>query len=370
MRKVKTGDPMRIPAAAYNRMVDAARAQRESGTLSRPGAAGAQRRTGIVLAHNASGEAASRRGLCEISDTGETAGQVEFVKPGGAGGVELYGVLVDSIPAGSIGRVAISGGPWDVTYAAGAVGDLLGAQDGAWLANVGEVLKIVRGTVDGVVVCFFVHSWADGGSYEPANSKIVNEVGADSKVIFRDEYNGSWSTVSDSFALYKFDTPVVVSADCHACAYARTYLLPQASCRLGPAVGEVEIKSRFHFAALIEDFDYDTLDRAGLEALTMRERPTMFAASAADKGLTPYATDLEAKGGGGSPTLTLSAMSCDIKPGDTVYGFALYWHDSFYAQVGTAITNAYREMDLSPGLGGTRIPAIAMHVWKSVYTEH
>jgi len=159
MKKVQPGDPLRIPAQTYNRFIDAARAA-EIRNIALRGVRGQGLPMGIVLAYNASGENAPWRGICEVSNTGETGAQVEFVKPGHEDGVGIYGVILEPIASGEIGRVALSGGPWEVAVDGAQAGDQLGPTDGAWTPTNGNLLHVVRGSVDGVACCFFVGAGA------------------------------------------------------------------------------------------------------------------------------------------------------------------------------------------------------------------
>ena len=155
MKKARPGDALRIPASTYNRFIDAARAA-EARAIALRGKHGESLPTGVVVAYNASGEAAPWRGVCEISDTGETSAQVEFVKPGHEDGVGVYGILLEPIGDGKMGRIALSGGPWEVAIAGAVTGDQLGPDDGEWTPTAGNLLHVVRASVDGVTYCFFV----------------------------------------------------------------------------------------------------------------------------------------------------------------------------------------------------------------------
>ena len=110
--RCRTGDPLRIPAQAYNSFIDAARARRESAHVFTRTPGGAGLPGGTVMAFNAGGEDAPMHGLVEFTPTGQTQRQVEFVKPGAPGGAGVYGIAVEPVPSGAMGVVACSGGPW------------------------------------------------------------------------------------------------------------------------------------------------------------------------------------------------------------------------------------------------------------------
>jgi len=138
LRKVRTGEPLRIPARTYNRFIDAARAQQEGRRLFGPGQPGAAELLGIAPACNASDEDAPMHAVVELAPRSQTQGQIEFVRPGGEGGTGLYAATAEPIPAGAIGRIALSAGPHTVLVAEGespSCGDLLGPVAGEWTAS-------------------------------------------------------------------------------------------------------------------------------------------------------------------------------------------------------------------------------------------
>lgn len=161
-KRVGPGEGLgRIPTEAYNGMLDAAEANRAGGATERPG----ERRSrplpsGVCHAYNASGEQAPWRGICELAGTSNTAAQVEFVQPGQADGVGQYGVLLEPVGPGSMGRVALSGGPWPV-QAAGTVSDFpagapLTPDAGSWYPRAGvgplRAVKQAQDADSGVIV--------------------------------------------------------------------------------------------------------------------------------------------------------------------------------------------------------------------------
>jgi hypothetical protein len=136
----------RLPHENLNAYNDAVRQVSESRRQMADVVGGITSKANTVHAYNASGEDAPWRGICEISDTSNTTAQVEFVKPGGDGGVGQYGILLEPIKAGSIGRIAISGGLWevDVSTITVNVGDTIGASDGSFDPGSGRVFEVVQ----------------------------------------------------------------------------------------------------------------------------------------------------------------------------------------------------------------------------------
>ena len=98
LKKVRRGEPLRIPARAYNSFIDAARAQRESAHVFTRMPGPGDLPGGTVMAFNAAGEDAPMHGLVELKPTGQTQRQVEFVKPGASGGAGVHGIAVEPVP--------------------------------------------------------------------------------------------------------------------------------------------------------------------------------------------------------------------------------------------------------------------------------
>ena len=153
MKKVRSGDRLRIPAGTYNRFIDAARVQRETGTLFRPGAGGVALSGGVALAYNSSGEDCHARAIVELRSLENTQAQIEFVASGDESGCGVYAITLDPIPADRFGRIAVSGGPWELAVggapiAAGQQISPAGSAKPQWEA--------LQHSVDGIVVVRFL----------------------------------------------------------------------------------------------------------------------------------------------------------------------------------------------------------------------
>jgi hypothetical protein len=111
----------RLPHENLNAYNDAVRQVSESRRQMADVVGGITSKANTVHAYNASGEDAPWRGICEISDTSNTT-------------------------AGSIGRIAISGGLWevDVSTITVNVGDTIGASDGSFDPGSGRVFEVVQ----------------------------------------------------------------------------------------------------------------------------------------------------------------------------------------------------------------------------------
>jgi len=175
LKKVRPGDPLHIPAEAYNRFIDAARAVRGPGI--RPGASSPGPPSGVALACNASGINAPMGAAVELAPRSETQAQIEFVRPGQDGGAGVYGIACEPIPAGRIGRIAVSGGPYKLRCHSDSIstGSPLGAQEGEWYASEVEGPKtwvalsdqdengyarvVFSGDVGGLVFCLNRSDW-------------------------------------------------------------------------------------------------------------------------------------------------------------------------------------------------------------------
>jgi len=118
MKKVSTGDPLRIPAQAYNAFIDAARdfQQRTSGISQQvtPG----YRSTGIILVKNASGENADRCAALGLDSPlfGPSDNLDEFKNRFCLSAVSLtsdhkgkFCILLQPLAAGAIGLACVAG---------------------------------------------------------------------------------------------------------------------------------------------------------------------------------------------------------------------------------------------------------------------
>jgi hypothetical protein len=155
LRKVRPGDPLRVPAQAWNAIVDAVRAQRESrhtfGRTPRPDVA----RANIAHAYNASGQTAPLHGVVDLVAPSHTESQLEFVKPGSGSGA--YGITFEPIAPGAIGLVALSGGVYEALVSGDAApGDRLKPVTGTWQLEKGSgVFQAVADPKDGLVRVVF-----------------------------------------------------------------------------------------------------------------------------------------------------------------------------------------------------------------------
>ena len=157
LSKVQPGDPLEIPAGRANAWTEAARAHREEDTRTARPKKTRSGPAGVVDSHNAGDEVAPMHGVVQVCDQDATQRQVEVCRPGEYDGAAQYGVTVESIPSGSIGRIALSGGPWAVQVA-GSVspGDTVGPVDGQWEAGTdGDALDVCRADVDGEAMVRF-----------------------------------------------------------------------------------------------------------------------------------------------------------------------------------------------------------------------
>jgi len=159
LKKVKPGDPLRIPAAAYNRFIDAARALQ--GPAIKPGTRGFNLPAGIVPACNASGIDAPMGAAVELAPRSETQAQVEFVRPGQDRGAGVHGIACEPISPGRMGRVAVSGGPHRVILGEGdapTCGQKVGPVAGTWTASTAgtpKVWTVVADPADSIATVVF-----------------------------------------------------------------------------------------------------------------------------------------------------------------------------------------------------------------------
>ena len=158
-KKVRPGDPLRIPARFHNAAVDAVRALAEGRALFRRENAPAFTRSAVANAYNADASAVPLYGVVEIAVAATTQEQIECAKPGHASGQAFYGIALESIPSGSIGRIAIAGGPWSILAASSVeVGETLGPKDGQWTADPGETAawEVLRRDLSGIAQVRFL----------------------------------------------------------------------------------------------------------------------------------------------------------------------------------------------------------------------
>jgi len=170
LRKVKSGDPLVIPAATFNTFVDAARnylqRRQSQGGRATPSA----RDSGIVLAKNATGYDQDRFDVLGVdspvitptdnADEFKNRVTIDGVTPTEASHWGAFAILLEPVASGEIGRACVSGicpvkvYVTDTTHAFADVSDgqagyLAGAETGAaqilWReTGTGEVWAIVR----------------------------------------------------------------------------------------------------------------------------------------------------------------------------------------------------------------------------------
>ncbi len=118
LRKVKSGDPFKMPAATFNAFVDAARAHRQRQQASSQQPKPAERHSGIVLVRNDSGAGRDRFDVLGIaSPIFSPASDVDAFKNQPAlscvtpadDHVGKFVILLEPLAAGAIGRAMASG---------------------------------------------------------------------------------------------------------------------------------------------------------------------------------------------------------------------------------------------------------------------
>jgi hypothetical protein len=119
LKKVQSGDKLRIPAAAYNAFVDTAMDMRRRQQGQEQGATPEQRQTGIILIRNDSGEDRARFDVLGVQSTvvSPTDNLDAFkskvvlagVKPTEADHKGRFVVLLEPISTGKIGRAVAAG---------------------------------------------------------------------------------------------------------------------------------------------------------------------------------------------------------------------------------------------------------------------
>lgn len=203
-RRVQSGETFQMRAAAYNAMLDAADQARAVPAMPSQIASTTSASEPKLVAYNASDYNAPRGGIVELRARGDTVAQVEFVRPGDEGGLDVWGIAIDPIPAGRMGRIVLAGGRWRFLAADAAVGDRFGAADGSWIAvkDVAGPLVVARESIGGVAEGFF--------SRLPVNDLYYHEISAHKRMTL-----GSppvwwlyWNEPSpEAFELYRFASP-------------------------------------------------------------------------------------------------------------------------------------------------------------------
>jgi hypothetical protein len=171
LKKVKPGDPLRIPARTYNRLIDAVRAQHEGRPLFGRMPASDAPRANVAYAHNASGQAAPMHGVVDLVAPSHTESQLEFVAPDDGSGT--HGIALEPIAPGALGLVALSGGVYEAMVSGDAApGDRLKPANGSWQLEKGPgVFQAVADPKDGLVRVVF----ASGVIYDAGRHILIFE---------------------------------------------------------------------------------------------------------------------------------------------------------------------------------------------------
>jgi len=129
-KRIMPEQPLRFPAKMMNAMLEGIRARASERHGFRVTPKWNRLPAGVVLARNVSSGVAPRYGVCRLIETlGPNKDLWRFDKASTWSGI---GILLEPVPAGYIGRVAWSGGPWRAKVpAAAATGAYLRAKDSA-----------------------------------------------------------------------------------------------------------------------------------------------------------------------------------------------------------------------------------------------
>jgi hypothetical protein len=277
-RRVRSGETFHVPARAYNEMLDAADEARAVKALPGHIAATTSPANAILLAYNASDYNAPRGAMVELRARGDTVAQIEFVRPGDDGGLDIYGVAVDPIPEGKMGRVAFSGGPWRVLAPVAVVGDTLGAVEGAWTAGVvgNGPLTVVRESIGGVAAAFFSRA-----------GTLYHEVAAH-KRLTTGTPGGQWlywdHRGNQAFEVYKLAAPCSLIKGIEVGIISSSWVFEFYDQWNGPLLLRAE--------AITEDFDLDALTFTQYLALS-RQQETLWGVSHDNDGSTTSTDTLQ-----------------------------------------------------------------------------
>ncbi len=107
------GNQTKIPVREWNMVADATNHYQRLIESTGTGTADAGLPTGVVLAANDSGEACPWRGVVAIK-TGTGVCKVRFGKPSSTEESGVYGIALEPIANGKLGRVALASGPWEL----------------------------------------------------------------------------------------------------------------------------------------------------------------------------------------------------------------------------------------------------------------
>jgi len=266
LKKVRPGDPLKVPAGAYNAFVDAALAHRQAGPGVRRGARLTEATAGCVTAYNASGEDAPWGGVVELR-VPQLYEHEEFVKPGHADGVGVYAVALAPIASGTWERVAVTGGPWRLAVSGSPEpGETVGQTAGAWTAGSGTTWTVSRAVASGVIEAFFSRR----GVFSGTPSFAYLDVGAGAKHLGEIKAKRRWTGADASAEVWRgivqFESAASLASQARWALMgdgrSMTILLePEGS---GHFWGYVPI----YVAVITESFDLATDSYAALAALT------------------------------------------------------------------------------------------------------
>lgn len=184
--------------------------------------------------------------------------------------------------------------------------------------------------------------------YTPKYARCLQEHGSASYVLYEQEYSsGSWSTIKDTLGVWKFEVPILLCEGERGLVTFEDEYWSQIMFDRSTGEGTArDIRAAGKFCVLLEDFNINTITRAGLEALTSADSQYLWWASS---GATPT-TDLDAwwKGlGVGDPSANYNVWHAYSETYDKVYGAALFSNDGWNTYVGTPDETAIRRLMLA-----------------------
>ena len=257
-RRVRAGETFHFPARVYNEMLDAADAARAVATIPSQIAATEDASKEIRIAYNASDYGNAPRGaIVELCARTHTIAQIEFVRPGEAAGLGVYGILLEPIPEGRMGKMAFAGGAWKLLAEGAAVGDRFGAVDGSWIAvaDASGPLVVVRESIGGVAEGFFSRAGTDVFYHEIAAHKHLispDHPGFNHWLDYQ-YFVGGFPDIQAEFEVYKLANPLDLSIGFEA-LFATTDGLRGYLSSWGNYSGAV-----VRLKTLLEDFDLEAL---------------------------------------------------------------------------------------------------------------
>lgn len=178
--------------------------------------------------------------------------------------------------------------------------------------DLGTVLRQGNGSL------FFFSKTGGCSLLTPENSRLIQEVGSQSNVAFKETYDSgssTWSTDYDALMAWKFNSTVSVGASQQITAWWHTdhawNLIVRGS------EGSTYLKqvgATFVLKVITEDFTLATIDRSGLESVSGVEGETRASFNDAEDEFSLYECDAL----GGDYSMAIATGS------ETVYGFAMY----------------------------------------------